>query len=294
MAVRRHKKGEGGAPRWMTTFADLMAVLVVFFVMLYSFSTIDAEKYEQLAESLREVLGSTEVEEEAPAIPEPTVIDLEGRSPEPRTIEEPEPEPEYREHDEIAEALREALRDELEEGLIDMADEDDGILLRFEEQAAFELGEKDLNLDFVPVLERVAQVLAETPGQIVIAGHTDDLPIRSERFRSNWDLSTARAVSVVHVMEDTGVEPARMRATGHADTRPLRPNVDAESRARNRRVDVLLMEDDDPDPADASSSPINGEADEAPVPLEEDIPPGEDLSEPDPPEVPEDMPDGDE
>ena len=273
MAVRRSKKGEGGAPRWMTTFADLMAVLVVFFVMLYAFSTIDAEKYEQMADSLREVLGSTEVQEEVPAIPEPTVIDLEGRSPEPRTVEEPEPEPEYREQDEITEALREALQDELEQGLIDMAEDDAGILLRFEEQAAFEIGEKDLNVDFVPVLERVAEVLAETPGQIVIAGHTDDLPIRSERFRSNWDLSTARAVSVVHVMEDTGVEPARMRATGHADTRPLRPNVDAESRARNRRVDVLLMDDDDADPGGGSTDIIEGDTGtNGPVPLDEAVP----------------------
>ena len=227
----------------MTTFADLMAVLVVFFVMLYSFSTLDAERYEQLAESLREVLGSTVVEETVPSIPAPTIIELEGRSPEPETVEPPDPETAIEGQHEIRDALEQELREELDQGLVEIADHDDGILLRFEERAAFELGQKELDQAFIPVLRRVAEVLARTPGRIEVSGHTDDLPIRSNRFRSNWDLSTARAVSVLHVFETVGVQSARMHAIGHADTRPLMPNVDVESRARNRRVEVAITAD---------------------------------------------------
>ncbi|MGM0553586.1 MAG: flagellar motor protein MotB [Pseudomonadota bacterium] len=242
-------KEAGGAPRWMTTFADLMAVLVVFFVMLYAFSTLDAERYEQLADSLREVLGSTVVEETTPSIPAPTIIDLEGRSPEPESIEPPDPETAIEGRHEIRDALQQELSEELEQGLIEIADHDDGILLRFEERAAFELGQKELDAQFVPVLHRVAEVLARTPGQIEVSGHTDDLPMRSDRFRSNWDLSSARAVSVLHVFENAGIQPARMHATGHADTRPLMPNTDAESRAKNRRVEVAII-GNPPEPAE--------------------------------------------
>ena len=106
---------------------------------------------------------------------------------------------------------------------------------------AFELGEKALEPDFIPALRRVGEVLTETPGMIDVSGQTDDLPICSEHFRSNWDLSAARAVSVLHVFEDIGVE--RMRAIGRADTRPVAPNRNAESRAGNRRVEVYLAFD---------------------------------------------------
>lgn len=244
--VPRRSRRQGGSPAWMTTFADLMAVLVVFFVMLFAFSTLDAERYQQLADSLREVLGSTVVEETSPDIPEPTIMDLEGRAPEPRPIEkreEPQRDPAFGTRDEASRALRTELAPELENGLVEIEDRDEGVLLRFEERAAFELGEKELEPDFIPVLRRVGEVLTETPGMIDVSGHTDDLPIRSERFRSNWDLSAARAVSVLHVFEDIGVPAGRMRAIGRADTRPLVPNQDAASRAGNRRVEVYLAFD---------------------------------------------------
>ena len=256
--IRRKKRAEGGAPRWMTTFADLMAVLVVFFVMLYSFSTLDAEKYARLAESLRNVLSTTPPEDEAAMDPlDPAILDLLGRSPEPEIHDEPEdrpepePEPEvspddeprYTDHDEIMAALMGALQDEIEQGLIEMAEGETGILMRFREQAAFESGRKEIHPDFTETMHRVAEVLAETPGRIRVAGHSDDVPIRSARHRSNWDLSASRAVSVVHAFESAGVSSDRLIAQGHAHTQPLLPNVSAENRARNRRVDVMLTTD---------------------------------------------------
>ncbi|WP_274522493.1 flagellar motor protein MotB [Halorhodospira halochloris] len=233
---------DAGAPRWMTTFADLMAVLVVFFVMLYSMSTIDNLRYQQMADSLREVLGPSAVGDDTPR-PAPSVVDLDGDF---ASIERPQindiDQPEYTQLDEIRDALREALADDIEDGVIQLGEDDEGVLLRFEDHAAFELGRKELQDDFLPVLERIAGVLAETPGIIRVAGHTDDLPIQTDRFRSNFELSSARAVSVVHVFQESGLPSRRMVAQGHADTRPLVPNTSDENRAKNRRVEVVLTE----------------------------------------------------
>ncbi|MFO8155194.1 MAG: flagellar motor protein MotB [Pseudomonadota bacterium] len=252
MKTPPRKKDGGGAPRWMTTFADLMAVLVVFFVMLYSFSTIDAEKYERLAESLRSVLSETPPVDEQAADPlDPAILDLEGRSPEPEIQEEPdeppeeekdeaEKDPRYTEHDEVVEALMGALEDEINEGLLDMAEGDSGVLLRFREQAAFEVGGQEINPGFMDTMRKVATVLSESPGRIRVAGHTDNVPITSDLHRSNWDLSAGRAVSVVHVFEEFGVSSDRLIAQGHAHTQPLVPNTSPENRRRNRRVDVML------------------------------------------------------
>ncbi|MBK1734767.1 flagellar motor protein MotB [Halorhodospira abdelmalekii] len=233
----------GGSPRWMTTFADLMAVLVVFFVMLYSMSVIEEYRFQQMAEALREVLGPAVIGD-TQRQPSPTLVDLDGEPfdplERPRVIDRDVDE--FRQLDEIRETLREALAEEIEQGVIELGEQDDGVLLRFEERAAFELARKEIDEGFIPVLRRIGVVLQETPGLVRVAGHSDDLPIRTERFRSNFDLSTARAVSVVHVLEEAGVPSSRLIAQGHADTRPLVPNTSAENRARNRRVEIILTE----------------------------------------------------
>ena len=98
--------------------------------------------------------------------------------------------------------------------------------------------------DFQPVLARIGAVLAQTEGQIIIAGHTDDIPINTARFRSNWELSASRAVSVVdHLGRITEIPMQRFLIEGYAETRPLVPNEDAETRARNRRVEIVIVRD---------------------------------------------------
>jgi chemotaxis protein MotB len=222
-----------------------MAVLVVFFVMLYSMSTIDNQRYEQMARSLREVLGPATVGDTRPR-PSPSVVDFLGdpvAKDFPR-INNVNP-PEYTQLDEIRDVLREALAEEIEEGVVDLGKDDEGVLLSFEDHAAFELGSEKMQDEFIPILERIADVLAETPGIIRVAGHTDDLPIQTDRFRSNFELSAARAVSVVHVLKESGVPARRLIAQGHADTQPLVPNTSEENRAKNRRVEILLTEGQD-------------------------------------------------
>lgn len=137
--------------------------------------------------------------------------------------------------------LGDRLRTEIEEGVVVLERRGDMIVIRFPEQASFPLGSDRLMDAVVPVLEHVKKILADSKGIIVVAGHTDDLAIRTERFRSNWDLSSARAASVVHLLAgEGGIDPARLIAAGHADSRPLVPNDSPEHRAMNRRVEILL------------------------------------------------------
>lgn len=243
----KRRRAAGGAPAWMTTFADLMAVLVVFFVMLYAFSTIDAEKYEQLANSLRESLNPSESEEAA----DPSLIDLEGHSQVPSTVQSverptstPTEESGEKERSEVVNEIRSALRDPIQKGLIKVAAGESGVLIRFREQAMFRTGDVRISEGFRGALTTLAHILQDTPGDVRVAGHTDDIPIQSSRFRSNWALSAERAVSVVHAFEAGGIRSDRLVVEGHAHTRPVRPNDSADNRARNRRVDVYIFEND--------------------------------------------------
>ncbi|RDH89117.1 MAG: hypothetical protein DIZ77_16425 [endosymbiont of Seepiophila jonesi] len=102
-------------------------------------------------------------------------------------------------------------------------------------------GRASLDPDFFDVITRITDVVAETPGNIVVAGHTDNIPISTQRFRSNWELSSARAVTVVHAMlSNSDLDPARVLIEGHADSNPLAPNDSRENRAKNRRVELVI------------------------------------------------------
>lgn len=156
----------------------------------------------------------------------------------------------------IEEALAAALADELEGDVLSIEGNKSEITIRFPDAVAFGSGSDILKDSIAPTLSRVAEVLAETKGQIMISGHTDSIPISTSRFRSNWDLSTARAVSVIDRLEAAGsIARDRMAAVGYADTRPLAPQDTSENRALNRRVEITLRMLESP-PADANDNPI--------------------------------------
>ncbi|NOX08938.1 MAG: OmpA family protein [Gammaproteobacteria bacterium] len=143
--------------------------------------------------------------------------------------------------DRNADDIRNALKSDIESGAVEVDTEQLKIIIRIKEQASFPSARAELRDDFLPILARVTHVLMKSKGKIVVAGHTDDIPIHNERFRSNWELSAARAVSVVQEILATSSIPAeRLLIEGHAETMPLVPNVDWESRAKNRRVEIVL------------------------------------------------------
>lgn len=240
-----HKRG--GAPGWMVTYADLMTLLLCFFVLLFSFAKVDAERFEQLAGELakafgvqREVpadripLGTSVVPDRfAPGKPEPTPLDEVRQRAEREALE--------RRLAQLRGMIDEALRHTLTQGRARVEQVGSNIRIRIEEKGTFPSGSASVTSGFASLLERLSGPLAEMPGEIVIDGHTDDVPIRSRRFHSNWDLSATRAAAVANVLlRNPELEASRLVVRGHADTRARVPNDTPEHRARNRRVEIML------------------------------------------------------
>jgi len=147
-----------------------------------------------------------------------------------------------------ADEIREALRLEVEENLVSVETELTKIIIRINEKGSFPSGSAKLNDDFYGVMVRISEAVARTPGKVVVAGHTDNVPISTNRFRSNWELSSARAVTVVHaLLDDPDVDPMRIAVEGHADSQPLVPNDSVENRAINRRVELIIQRGSDLD-----------------------------------------------
>lgn len=145
-----------------------------------------------------------------------------------------------------AKMIRAALRWEIKDGAVDVETEGQKIVIRIREKASFSSGGADLRENFRPILDRVGQILKETEGRIIVSGHTDERPIATSHYRSNWDLSASRAVSVVHELIDISRIPsARFSIEGMAETQPVVPNDSAENRAKNRRVEIKLLQGDD-------------------------------------------------
>lgn len=262
--AKRQKRDAEGLPAYMATFADLMSLLMCFFVLLLSFAEIDALKYKMVVKSLENAFG-VQREVAANEVPEGTSIIAQEFSPgKPR----PTPLKVVRQDtmDETREALkvtadaeqlarqqvkqiaeesqqfRAALEQEIKAGLIVVESQVSRIVIRIREKGSFPSGDARLNRDFIPILAKIHEVLLNTDGRIAVAGHTDNVPINTPRYRSNWELSTSRATSVVHELLKPGEMPAdRFVLEGYADTRPLVPNNTPENRAKNRRVEIIVL-----------------------------------------------------
>lgn len=253
-----------GLPAYMGTFADLMALMLCFFVLLLSFAEMDALKYKMVVISLDNAFG-VQRETIASEIPKGTSIIAQEFSPgEPRptplkeirqdTIDETRDalkvqmdskqvvNQEAAELAEQAEKFKEALKEQIDEGLIDVETQMQRIVIRIREKGSFPSGGARLNPAFLPILQKIHDVLSHTDGKIAIAGHTDNIPISTPRYRSNWELSTSRATSVVHEFLKIRQIPAdRFVLEGYAETQPLMPNDSLKNRARNRRVEIIVM-----------------------------------------------------
>lgn len=243
----RQAAKSSGAPGWMVTFADLMALMMTFFVLLYSFSKVDEAKYREIVNALGKGFGAqwvrNPVDTRANLGPEPGIVaPPEVAKPPPQALEKSANARLDTQADLMA-ALNRVMANEIKAGLLSVVSDGDNVIIRFPERVAFPSGSDTINKDFNPILDRVGHVLRLTRGQIGVDGHTDDQPILTKRYRSNWELSTARAVSLLHLLQsEEAIAPQRLTAVGHADTRPLVPNTSPYNRAKNRRVEIVVSD----------------------------------------------------
>ena len=135
-----------------------------------------------------------------------------------------------------------ALKEEIENGSVSIQTEGMKVIVHIMENASFDSGLDQIREAFLPALTKIANLIDNNSGDITISGHTDNVPISNGRFRSNWELSTSRAVSVTHeLLKISKLDPANVIVTGHADTRPRAANDSTENRAKNRRVDISIV-----------------------------------------------------
>ncbi|OEG73548.1 flagellar motor protein MotB [Shewanella colwelliana] len=287
-----------GAPMWLATFADLMSLLMCFFVLLLAFSEMDVMKFKQIAGSMKYAFGvqnKVEVKdipkgtsvialEFRPGKPEPTPIEIinqqtnemteptievqageddsaggvqqqrgEQRGGEASSTSQEQAEAEAQSQSQQAQAaaqdqindqvkkMAQELNKEIVDGAIEIESLGQQIIIRIREKGAFASGSGFLQPRFKPVVRRVGELLKDVPGIVTVSGHTDDMNISNELYSSNWDLSSKRAVAVAHeLIRVKGFDQQRMKVVGMANSAPLVGNDSANSRARNRRVEIAI------------------------------------------------------
>ena len=265
---------------WLVTYGDLMSLLLCFFVLILSMAEVDIIRYKQLADTMSVAFGvQTELTLDSipkgtsvvstkfrPGIPDETIVEkvqqvtkdqtrnsLRIGNPDAPDVEEKDIRDEVVTYEEMmqliqeteldAEMLKRLLQTEIDQGQIDVETTARTILIRIRERGSFDSGSALLNNSFVGVIDKIAGALTQIEGKIAVEGHTDNVPINTFAYPSNWDLSAARSVAVVRRMLDiAALTPTRVTASGFADTRPLAINSSADGRARNRRVEIVVKQ----------------------------------------------------
>lgn len=239
---KKRKKDKKDEPSWLLTFSDLMTLLLVFFVLLYSLSVIDKVKFQRFMASFQGVgileRGDKPLEEDkqhdfdigAEDIPiEAQDIDKQALM--------------------LLQETLEKVQDYIEENDLDINVEirykDRGIVLEIKDEILFESGKAELKPEAYIILKKLSGLLQTMPNTILVEGHTDNRPIHSSIFPSNWELSTARSLAVVrHMSERLDLAPERFAAVGFGEYRPVVPNDSAQNMARNRRVMIVINAED--------------------------------------------------
>lgn len=230
MAKKFEPEDEGtpGAPHWMTTYGDMVTLLLTFFILMFAMSTVNEQKFEQAANSLAEALGVLPkdvgvIGEVSPA------IGITGIA---------------REQIDMVESIEQIAEIFQEEALQDLASiEVTGpgeVLIRLGDKVLFAPGESELKPQAIRVLTGIANSIQGKTETVYIEGHTDNVPISTPEFPSNWELSAARALSVVRLLEEAGIPPEQLAAVGHSQYIPIASNDTQEGRAKNRRVELWI------------------------------------------------------
>ncbi|MDH5570529.1 MAG: flagellar motor protein MotD [Gammaproteobacteria bacterium] len=244
---RRHKHHDHeNTDRWLVSYADFITLLFAFFVVMYSMSSINEGKYRVLSDTLVEAFKTP------PKAPMPIQLGQESKSIRPAEPESKQialvnirpQKPQYtKQMDRLAENLSENLAPLVNKDLIKITKDKLWVKVEINNRVLFSSGEAKLSDPAYPVLEELSEVLRKLPNHIDVEGHTDNIPISTSVYPSNWELSAARAASVVHLFTKNGVNPERLSAIGFGEFRPLAENDTGLGRNQNRRVAVVILAD---------------------------------------------------
>jgi len=240
---------EEGLPPWLATFGDLMTLLLTFFVLLYSMSELRVEQFAEASQSLQDAFSTISLIPVQPSA-SPSVVPLE--QPETRISQEVQILPDdlrifaitdaYLEQ--IARRLEELIEENDLEEVFSVLRTEDGVRLRILSTTLFDSGSAALDQDALWMIQALGEITTALEAPAVVSGHTDDVPIQTVHFPSNWELSAARAAGVARELVAQGHDTDAIRVEGYGEFRPVTGNDTAEERAQNRRVEVLFSRDD--------------------------------------------------
>jgi chemotaxis protein MotB len=234
--VRKKKPEEHeNLERWLITYADLITLLLAFFILMYTMSKQDSKKYQEVAAHLKAIFTGSNAVLATGNVAGKVPIELS-----------------FKGGAENVAALKEQLEKELREigdkgagdvsKNISLISDERGLVVRAMEKAFFDTGKADLTGSARSALDSIAPVLTNLPNHVRVEGHTDNVPINTSEFRSNWELSVRRATEVVrYLIERHGFPPDRISASGYAEYRPIASNDTTEDRAMNRRIEIVIV-----------------------------------------------------
>ena len=227
---RRHRRHQPHVnhERWLVSYADFITLLFAFFTTMYAISTVDAQKMSKMVASMQLALkGDT-----GPAMAVPLTVGL----------PQPVMPPRLDSLVDLRQQLAARLQHQIRQGNVEIGVDSRGLVVSIREAGSFASGSAELSDGARALLTDIAAPLLELSQPIRIEGHTDDTPIRTSRFRSNWELSTARATQVIsYLQNELGLPAARLSAAGYGEFHPRVPNASPAARAENRRVDLVIL-----------------------------------------------------
>jgi len=229
---KKQEEAKAGAPEYMLTYGDMMTLLLCFFVMLLAMSTIDPNRFMVAASSFQNAFSG--VLKEFPTIPIHKNILV------PRMGGD---EQNKRMAIEAVRQLQESIKKEELDETIKVKVTDKGIAIKVADPIGFDIGKADIKPEFAGLLAEVIQIVnTKMPeSEIRVEGHTDNIPIHTREFPSNWELSAARALQVVKfIFTNGGVDPAKLSAVGYGEYRPIAPNDTKMNRHKNRRIEIYV------------------------------------------------------
>jgi len=248
--ARKRKQAEHvNHERWLVSYADFITLLFAFFVVMFAVSQVDTNKVGRFSESVRAASKWQLFDDQATAPVSPINKTI-GNDSETVVLEDQKPQAR-----DLAIMIKEILQESMASGRMSVIKGPDGVIIRLNDTAYFPSGQAGLRADHLKDLEALAKVLLRLPNQVRIEGHTDPRPIATAIFPSNWELSAARAASMLRFLSSAGVPEERLAIVGYADRRPIVSNETEDGRKKNRRVDIVLLRaPTDPAPAPAAQA----------------------------------------
>ena len=253
MAKKKHEEHENHE-RWLVSYADFITLLFAFFVVMYSVSSVNEGKYRTVSDSIKAALNPVN------SIPSSRLPFSIGDA-KPKLINSDMSnvnEPAIRRMREVIKRIHPVVKLEMPD--IKVVETGNGaILISLPESILFDSGEARVRAEALPFLKALSEILIEMDRHIRILGHTDNVPIRTAQFPSNWELSAGRAVMVVRIFSElNGVPITHLSATGFADSKPIESNDTPQGRTKNRRVEIVVLQKSDHDDPPGASFPIEG------------------------------------